>query len=146
LAPLLCQSAQDLTDALSAAYVPAAAEYDLFQEKQKYLYAVLESKVETTKGKAIIHKHEGSFDAHKVYAVLQYHHLTASLSSVKILGYITLAKIGDGSWHGTTENFILKWQEQIHLNEWLTPSSGHFSDEQNQASNSCPSFARTLTS
>jgi hypothetical protein len=41
------------------------------------LYAVLESKVETAKGKE------------------------ASLISVKILDYITSAKIGDGSWHGT---------------------------------------------
>jgi hypothetical protein len=97
------------------------------------LYAVLESKVETAKGKAIIHKYESYFDAQKAYAKLQTHHLTstkASLSSVKILGYITSAKIGDGSWHGTTENFILNWQEQIRLYERLTPTSSHFSDEQ----------------
>jgi hypothetical protein len=97
------------------------------------LYAVLESKVATAKGKAIICKHESSFDAQKAYAELQDHHFTstkASLSSVKILGYITSAKIGDGSWHGTAENFILNWQEQIRLYERLTPSSGHFSDEQ----------------
>jgi hypothetical protein len=52
------------------------------------------------------------------------------LNSVKILGYITSAKIGDGSWHDTAENFILNWQEQIHLYERLTPTSSHFSDEQ----------------
>jgi hypothetical protein len=104
----------------------------LFQEKQKYLYAVLESKVETARGKAFIHKHESSFDAQKSYAELQKHHLTstkASLSSVKILGYITSAKIGNGSWHGTAKNFLLNWQEQIHLYERLTPTSSHFSDE-----------------
>jgi hypothetical protein len=50
----------------------------------------------------------------------------ASLSSVKILGYMTSAKIGDGSWHGTAENFMLNWQEQIRLYE----RCGHFSDEQ----------------
>jgi hypothetical protein len=43
---------------------------------------------------------------------------------------MTSAKIGDGSWHGAAENFILDWQEQICLYEQLTPSSGHFSDEQ----------------
>jgi hypothetical protein len=126
--------AQDLSDVLNAAYVPTtSAEQDLFQEKQKYLYAVLESKVKTAKGKAIICKHESSFDAQKAYAELQDHHLTstkASLSSVKILGYITSATIGDGSWHGTSEIFILNWQEQIRLYERLTPTSGHFSDEQ----------------
>jgi hypothetical protein len=100
--------AQDLSDILNAAHVPTtSAEYDLFWEKQKYLYAVLESKVETAKGKAIIRKHENNFDAQKAYEELQNHHLTstkASLNSVKILGYITSAKIGDGSWHGTAEN------------------------------------------
>jgi hypothetical protein len=46
---------------------------------------------------------------------------------VKILGYITSAKIGYGLWHGTAENFILNWQEQIRLYERLTPTAGHFS-------------------
>jgi hypothetical protein len=69
----------------------------------------------------------------KATAELQEHHLKstkASLNSVKILGYITSANLGDGSWHGTAENFILNWQEQIRLNERLTPTTGHFSDEQ----------------
>jgi hypothetical protein len=56
--------AQDLSDVLNAAYVPTTStEIDLFQEKLKFLYAVLESIVETAKGKAIIRKHESSFDA-----------------------------------------------------------------------------------
>jgi hypothetical protein len=80
--------AQDLSDVPNDTYVPTtSAENDLFQEKQKFLYAVLESKVETAKGKAIIRKHESSFDAQKAYAELQTHHLTstkASLSPVKI--------------------------------------------------------------
>jgi hypothetical protein len=134
LASVLCQPSQSTRDVLNAAYVPTTSiEIDLFQEKQKFLYAVLESKVETAKGKAIIRRHESSFDAQKAYAELQTHHLTstkASLSSIKILGYITSAKIGDGSWHGTAENFILNWQEQIPLYERLTPITGHFSDEQ----------------
>jgi hypothetical protein len=61
--------------------------------------------------------------------MVQEYHLNstkASLSSVKILGYITSAEIGDGSWHGTSENFILNWQEQIRLYERLTPPSSHF--------------------
>jgi hypothetical protein len=78
-------------------------------------YVVPESKVETAKGKGIIRKYESTFDSQKVYAALTDHHLNstkASLNSTKILRYITSAKIGDGSWHGTTENFVLSWQEQ----------------------------------
>jgi hypothetical protein len=33
------------------------------------------------------------------------------------------------AWY--SKNFILNWQEQISLYERLTPTSGHFSDEQN---------------
>jgi hypothetical protein len=95
---------QDVHDVLDDRYVPTTtAEKDLFQEKQKVLHAILESKVETAKGKAIIRKYERKFDAQKAYAELQEHHLKstkASLKSVKTLGYITSAKIGDGSQHG----------------------------------------------
>jgi hypothetical protein len=61
------------------------------------------------------------------------HHLKstkASLISVKILGYISSAKIGDGSWHSTAKNSILNWKEQICLYERLTPTTGYFSAEQ----------------
>jgi hypothetical protein len=112
---------------------PLKLTYSKKSRSTRYFYAVLESKVERAKGKAIIRKHARSFNAQKDYAELKAHHLTstkASLNSVKILGHITSAKIGDGSWHGTAENFILNWQEQIRLYERLTPSSGHFSDEQ----------------
>jgi hypothetical protein len=45
--------AQDLSDVLNPQYVSqTTAAYDLFWEKQKFLYAVLEAKVETAKGKS----------------------------------------------------------------------------------------------
>jgi hypothetical protein len=97
------------------------------------MYVIVESKVETAKGKLIICKYENTFDAQKAYAELQEHHLKSnkeSLSYIKILSYISSANICDGSWNGKAENFIFNWQEQIRLYERLTPSSGHFSDEQ----------------
>jgi hypothetical protein len=49
--------AQDLSDVLDKHYVPAnTVDKDLFAEKQKFLYAVLEAKVETAKGKAATRK------------------------------------------------------------------------------------------
>jgi hypothetical protein len=58
--------------------------------------------------------------------MLNYHvkPIKASLSSTKILEYITSTKIGDGSWHSTSENFILNRQEQICLFERLSFSDG----------------------
>ena len=126
--------AQDLSDVLNTTYVPSSSDQlALFEEKQKYLYAVLEAKVETAKGKSIVRRYESTYNAQLAYADLTAHHLKstkAALSSTKILEYITSAKIGDGSWHGTAENFVLNWQEQVRLYERLVPSIDHFSDGQ----------------
>jgi hypothetical protein len=126
--------AQDLSNVLDSTFVAStASDIALFDEKQKYLYAVLEAKVETAKGKSIIRKYESTYDAQKAYAEIHAHHLKstkASLSSTKILEYITSAKIGDGSWHGTAETIILNWQEQVRLYERLIPTKDHLSDGQ----------------
>jgi hypothetical protein len=46
--------AQDLSDVLDENYSPiTAADKDLFSEKEKFLYAVLEAKVEMAKGKPL---------------------------------------------------------------------------------------------
>jgi glucose-6-phosphate 1-dehydrogenase len=54
------------------------AAYDLFWEKQKFLYAVLEAKVETAKGKSIIRQYENTYDAQKAYEKLEEHHPTSN--------------------------------------------------------------------
>ena len=115
-------------------YIPATTEdRDLFIEKQKFLYAVLESKVLTDHGKAIIRQHEDDFDAQKVYQKLQEHHLRstqATIDSSSILSYITSACLGNGEWRGSTTTFILHWQDQVRLYERQVELSDHFSDGQ----------------
>jgi hypothetical protein len=57
--------AQDVSAVLDALYSPSSPiDAALFQERPKYLYAVLEAKVKTTKGKAIIQKYKSTYDAH----------------------------------------------------------------------------------
>jgi hypothetical protein len=57
--------AQDLSDVLDEKYTTVTpVDKDLFAKKQKFLYAVLDAKVEMAKGKAIICSHEKKFDAH----------------------------------------------------------------------------------
>ena len=126
--------AQDVADVLNETYVPSTADdIALFAEKQKFVYAVLESKVQTDRGKAIIRDHEHDFDAQQVYKKLKNYHLTstkAKIESSVILSYITSAKLGDGSWNGTTEAFIINWQNQVRLYEKHGPPTDHFSDGQ----------------
>jgi hypothetical protein len=111
--------AQDLSDVLDENYIPiTTADKDLFAEKQKFLYALLEAKVETAKVKAIICSHKKDYDAQKAYAELKNYHLTSNtalFSANKIMEYLMSARINDGSWHGSVENFIINWQNQFRL-------------------------------
>jgi hypothetical protein len=126
--------AQDVSDVLNETYVPKTADdIALFAEKQKYIYAVLESKVLTDRGKAIIRDHEHDFNAQQAYQKIKSYHLKstkAKMESSTILSYITSTKLGDGTWNGTTEAFIINWQNQVRLYEKHVPPSDHFSDGQ----------------
>jgi hypothetical protein len=110
-----------LSDVLDENYTPVTtSDIDLFAEKQKFLYAVLEAKVESAKGKSIIHSHKKKFHAQKAYAELKTYHLTSNaalFSANKIMEYLTSARINVGSWHGSVENFIINWQNQFGLYE-----------------------------
>jgi hypothetical protein len=86
-------------------YVPhTSAAYNLFWEKQKFLYGILEAKVKTAKGKSIIRHYETTFDAQKAYEKLEQHHLTsnsAMFAANKIMEFLTTVCLNDGSWHGS---------------------------------------------
>ena len=126
--------AQGVDDALDVAYVPNTVEaMDLFQEKQKYLYAVLETKVKTDRGKLIVRKYDQTYDARAVYLELCEHHTKstkAAMSAAALLSYITSERLGTGQWKGTAEGFITHWQEQVRQYERQVPMSDHFSDGQ----------------
>ena len=126
--------AQDVQDVLDHAYTPTTPEEtELFQEKQKFVYAVLDKMVKTDRGRAIVREHELDFDAQKVYQKLtDYHNKStkAKIESADLLSYITSARIGDGTWKGTSENFILNWQDQVRKYEKQVPPTEGFSGTQ----------------
>jgi hypothetical protein len=109
--------AQDLSDVLNPQYVPeTTAVYDLFWEKQKFLYALLEAKVGTAKGKSIIWQYKSTYDVQKAYKKLEEHHLTsktAMFAANKIMEYLMTVRINDGSRHGSLENFSYYRQEKF---------------------------------
>jgi hypothetical protein len=121
-------------EVLDLTYVPETPEHkELFNEKQKYMYAILEQKVITDRGKGFVRDHENDYDAQKVYQKLVDHHLKstkAMIDSSSILSYITSVRLGSGMWKGTTKGFIIHWENQIRLYERQVPSTDHFSDGQ----------------
>jgi len=124
--------AQDVEEVLNEDFKPATEdEKELFEEKKKYVYAVLESKVQTDRGRALVRDYEETYDAQAAYAALKRHHLQstrAQMDSSIILSYITTARFGDGTWRSTAESFVIHWQNQVRLYERI--SGDTFPDKQ----------------
>ena len=56
--------AQDIIEVLDSNYIATTVEdTQLFDEKQKFMYAVFEKTLLTGKGKALVHQHQQFFDA-----------------------------------------------------------------------------------
>jgi hypothetical protein len=129
-------TAQAVSEVLDDSYILITPDYiALFHEKQKYLYTVLESKVHTDPDKALIQDHEHDLDAQTVYQKLKTNHpqsTKAKMESSVILLYITSSRIDEGTWNGTTESFIMNWQNQVWLYEKHVPPSDLLSNGQKQ--------------
>jgi hypothetical protein len=112
--------------------VPTSSEEsNLFIKKQKFLYAVFEQTLQMDQGKAFARQHEKDFDAQKIYMHLEDYSIQctkASLDTSKLLSYITSAKIGDGTWKGTAQNFILHWSDKVWLYKKQIDVAQHFTD------------------
>jgi len=108
--------AQDVYDALDPTFKPLPTEKDLFEVKQKYMYAVFERVMQTDKGKALVRSNKATFNVQKIFTKLCLDALRstcASIDSSRILSYISSVRIGDGLWNRTSHSFVLHWQEQV---------------------------------
>ena len=125
---------QGVSHVLDQNYTPTTLEeVELFDEMQKFMYAILDKNVLTDQGRAIVRAHEATYNAQKAYNEIKNHHNSSTKAKIEassILSYITSVKIDDGSWQGTAEGFILNWQEQLAKYENLTDTAETFSDIQ----------------
>ena len=116
---------QDVIEVLDPLYVPSSQEQiDLFDEKQKFVFAVFDKNLLTDKGKALVRAYQATYDAQKVYKELQEYALQstkASMDASMLLSYITTSRIGDGKWKGTMHAYILHWQDQVQKYHNLNP-------------------------
>lgn len=101
-------------------------EIQLFEEKQKFMYAVFEKNLLTDKGKALVHQHQQSFAAQQIYKELSAYAMQstkAAMNDSSPLSYITSTTLGEKKLKGSMHTFILHWQDQIqkYHNLTLTP-------------------------
>ena len=119
-------SSQDLEDVLDPEYIPLTPEdRDVFKHKQKFLFTVFLETLLTDKGREITRSHAIDKDAQAVFKELDAFYTTTVVGRDKLtqlMQYITNARLGDGTWNGTTHAFILHYQEQIRLyNQYADP-------------------------
>jgi hypothetical protein len=75
---------QDVSEVLDPSYVPTTNQAkELFLEKQKYVYSVLECKVITDKRRTIVQEYKDTFDAQKVYQKLTDHCLGSTKAMIE---------------------------------------------------------------
>jgi succinylglutamate desuccinylase len=105
----------------------------LFEEKQKFMYAVFEKTLLIDKGKALVCQNQQSFNAQQIYKELSAYAMQstkATMAASSLLSYITSTNLGDGKWQGSTHAFILHWQDQIQKYHDLNPQQTLASDLQ----------------
>ena len=119
--------AQDVSEVLNPKYEPQDdAEKQLFDEKQKYMFAVFEKNLLTDQGKSLVREYADNYDAQRIYSELRSYSLEstkASLDSSNLLTYITSIRLGDGRWKGSMHAFILHWQDQVRKYESIEPDN-----------------------
>ena len=96
---------------LDPLFKPVPAEKDLFEAKQKYIYAVFERVLQTNKGKALVRSNEADANARKIFNELcqdALRSIRASIDSSRLLSYITSVRIGGGLLNGTSHGFVLQ--------------------------------------
>ena len=72
--------------------------------------------LKTDHGIVFVGQHEADRDEQKVFQkVIDFylHSRTSDIDASSTLKYITSAKLGEGTWNGTTVGFISHWQEQV---------------------------------
>ena len=122
----------DCEEILDPNYKPSTPEEkELFDEKQKFMYAVFETYLQTDMGKHYVRLHESDSDAQAIFIKLSKYateSTQASLEMGSLLTYLTSTKLHTSNWRGTTHAFILNWCDKLRQYEKLVPLADHFTN------------------
>jgi hypothetical protein len=101
---------------LDEGYCPSNdVDVAVFKKMQTFMYAVLQTHLQTDKGKSLVSQFEATRDAQSIYQELVKHALSstaAQLSGDTLLQYITTTRY-PGTWRGISHGFALHWKEQV---------------------------------
>ena len=108
-------------------YTPGSEpeEQELFEAKQTFMFSVFNANLQTDMGKTIVRRHLANTDAQAVWKELSEHMRTSSKGSSekrRLTQYATNAVLDD-NFRGTTEQFVLHFNEQFRQLEEISEDS-----------------------
>ncbi len=121
--------AHEVEDVLDPDYVPTPAEAPLFKLKQTFVYSVLNTHLLTDMGKTLVRKHYHDNDAQAVWKELQEHMKSSSKGASekrRLTQYVTNTVLDD-NFKGTTEQFVLHFNEQFRQLDEISDPPEQFS-------------------
>ena len=115
-------------DVLDPEYTPSNSEKELFEAKQVFMFSVLDKHLLTDMGKTIVRKYVHTMDAQFVWKDFQGHmkHSSKGASEKRRLTQYVTNKVSDDNYKGTTEQFVLHFNEQFRQLEEISEQSEHF--------------------
>ena len=108
-------------------YTPGSEpeEKELFEAKQSFMFSVFNANLQTDMGKTIVRRHLANTDAQAVWKELSKHMRTSSKGASekrRLTQYVTNTVLDD-NFKGTTEQFVLHFNEQFRQLEEISEDS-----------------------
>ena len=98
---------------------------ELFEAKQTFMFSVFNTNLQTDMGKTIVRRHLANSDAQAVWKELSEHMRTSSKGASekrRLTQYVTNTVLDD-NFKGTTEQFVLQYNEQFRQLEEISDDS-----------------------
>ena len=114
----------ECSDVLDPKYTPGSEpeEQELFEAKQTFMFSVFNTNLQTDIGKTIVRRYLASTDAQAVWKELSEHMKTSSKGASekrRLTQYVTNT-VQDDNFKGTTEQFVLHFNEQFRQLEEIS--------------------------
>ena len=105
-------------------YTPGSEpeKQELFEAKQTFMFSVFNANIQTDTGKTIVRRHMANTDAQLVWKELSEHMRTSSKGASekrRLTQYVTNTALDD-NFKGTTEQFVLHFNEQFRQSEEIS--------------------------